>query len=71
MIFIRNQRSSEISVGSREIKEIKESYQIHAICVVIFSTKKTLWKRYNNKGEEKILMDFLFLLGINDLGKFW
>ena len=34
LIFNRNQGLSEISVRSKEIKEIRESYQIHAICVV-------------------------------------
>jgi hypothetical protein len=40
--FNGNQRLSEISVRSQEIKEIKESYQIHAICVVY--TKLFIWK---------------------------
>ena len=32
--FIRNQRFKDVSIRSKEIKDIKESYQIPAICVV-------------------------------------
>ena len=32
--FIRNQRFKDIFISSKEIKDIKEGYQIPAICVV-------------------------------------
>ena len=45
--FIRNQWFKDISKISQEIKDIKESYQIPAICVVKmrYLKKYTLWKR--------------------------
>ena len=67
MIFNRNQRLSEIFVRSKETKEINESYQIHAICVVymyIFFYLNTLLIRFSNEEKEEMCTDFLIGFGI-------
>ena len=56
----------------RKIKEIKESYQIHAVCVVYtkFFFLNMLLIRFDNEEEEEMCTDFLILLGIKDLRTF-
>ena len=34
MDFLRNQRFKDTSIRRKEIRDIKESYQVHAICDV-------------------------------------
>jgi hypothetical protein len=58
-------------VKFQEIKEIKDSYQIHAICVVY--TKLFILKLYYFgliMKKKKKMYDFNILLGINDLRTF-
>ena len=72
MIFIRNQRLSQISVKSKEIKEIKGKLwnTCNMCCVYKIPYLNTLSNRFYNKEKEEICTDFLILLGINDLRKF-
>ena len=69
MIFYKNQRLGEISVKSKENKEIKENYQMHAICVVYtyFFYVNALSMRFINEEEEEMCTNFQILLGIKNL----
>ena len=61
--FIRNQRFKDISIRSKEIKDIKESYQIPAICVVkIKYFIYILYERGNIMKEKKTTCGFPYFI---------
>ena len=69
MIFSRNHRLGEIFVKKKiKNKEIKENYQMHAICVVYTHfLLKSLSIRFINEEEEEMCTNFLILLRIKNL----